>query len=107
MLTRDGMDRQAGGMMIRACKALWRGAIILSCASNLAAEYHDSNIIHDITPILLNERMIGIIRRYVSLEHSCDDERLDFAWNLKPIFDGNDLIKLAGVTKGPQVGKVR
>ncbi len=99
--SRDGVSRDEMAMFVRNVKGLWSGAILLACAVELAQEYHE--ISFESSALILNERMMAIIQRYLLLQHLGDSYDLEDAWFVKPILDGTE-IKNAFNLSGPAIG---
>lgn len=133
VLQKDGPScvlREEVGLLLRNLRGLWNEALWCACADELAknvtpenclygnwlshishgglveseSRHHWSDILSDIN---IDKSIREVLEWYAALEERIISYRLDDCWNLKPLLDGNRLMKeLPNLKKGPQVGKI-
>eukprot|EP00981_Chlorochromonas_danica_P003316 scaffold644_cov168-Ochromonas_danica.AAC.8 len=109
----DNINVHNAGHLVRTSRELWRDCLILATAIELTSLFilHQEPSMaaameYDLADAHLSPRQMDIIRKYRGMEEVIDRLNLDKIWELKPIFDGSELIKLLGLPKGPLIGKV-
>lgn len=92
---------------------LWRHALLLACAEDLAALHLPSPppSAAEYSPSLgdtaLNAEAASIIGNYGTLQSAIEKLGIDEAvWNLKPLLDGNKVVSELGLARGPVVSRV-
>jgi hypothetical protein len=135
MVTGGGaaISREETGLVLRTVKGLWREALWIACADELAAVsgyplylqwqahissstsssssgggggdgvHRWSNILFDVS---ISPAALTIIEGYQALEAHILSLGLDGCWDLKPLLDGNQMMQTLGLKKGPNIGKV-
>jgi len=121
--------REKAGICLRNCRGMWRGALALACAHELATtgiasssptSAFDPIFVaaitgHNfgstegslITDAFISERHVqDTISRYRRLKQQILEWRLDEVWLLKPLLNGNALAESVGLKKGPLIGVV-
>eukprot|EP00656_Telonema_subtile_P051248 TRINITY_DN6848_c0_g2_i2.p1 TRINITY_DN6848_c0_g2~~TRINITY_DN6848_c0_g2_i2.p1 ORF type:complete len:393 (-),score=80.89 TRINITY_DN6848_c0_g2_i2:184-1362(-) len=89
----DSIKRSALGLFVRTSKGLWRVALRLACAVELAEG--------------CDEERDSVVQRYGALEEMVGQLGLARAWELEPLMDGKVLIERVRLPKGPVVGMVK
>uniref|UniRef100_A0AAV1U2P0 Poly A polymerase head domain-containing protein n=1 Tax=Peronospora matthiolae TaxID=2874970 RepID=A0AAV1U2P0_9STRA len=93
-LTCKTFNRLDSGLLIRSIGAQWD----ICCNVALVQELVDSGPFCDSA-----DARATVSKRYDTFISYILDSGLDSAWKLKPLLDGNDLMKQLGVKPGPQV----
>ncbi|KAK9449112.1 uncharacterized protein V1518DRAFT_417196 [Limtongia smithiae] len=88
------LTRQEVGLLIRKCGVYWRLAFFCSLAKDIVR-------IQSASSQLLTEEVAAKISSYVHLTKFVDDSGLAEAYNLRPILDGNKLVTVLNLPKGP------
>mmetsp|Transcript_22244 Transcript_22244/g.31951 ORF Transcript_22244/g.31951 Transcript_22244/m.31951 type:complete len:285 (+) Transcript_22244:218-1072(+) len=86
------LSRENAGMVLRTCKDLWRDCILLAAAYSLALPGVDSS------------KVSNIIAGFGEMLKEIEKMGLDGIWNMKPLLNGSELIRILGLPKGPAVG---
>lgn len=121
------MRIQIGKILKYQCKQLWKMSLYYACINELTklSILLDPNILNnnnlydelsseqlmEWSKLIINsitiEQYLKIIIKYILLYYFIIDcLLLDNIWNMKLIFDGNNLIQLLNINKGPQIGEL-
>ena len=95
-------SRLACGLVVRAAKELWRVALWLACARELAAAHGAPVAVYGPVPepntlVRLSPNQADVIRSYSALEALVSGTmHLDGCWAMRPLFDGQSLQRELG-----------
>ena len=127
--------REEVGLLLRTLRGMWRETVWFACSAELAANAKPDSSLHSkglahinstssggnddvgserchrwasiLFDITIEESTREIIESYAALEVHIISLGLDGCWDLKPLLDGNRLMKeIPNLKKGPQVGKI-
>jgi tRNA nucleotidyltransferase/poly(A) polymerase len=109
VFSKQGCSRVEGGLLIRRCQALYRESLLLACAFELAASlsfdpasFVSTGAVHSFS---LHGDQIQILQRYRRLQDELElSLGLDECWCVSPLLDGNQLMEVINVKRGPAVG---
>ncbi|CAN0070926.1 unnamed protein product, partial [Phaeothamnion confervicola] len=97
-------DRLELGLLVRACKDLWRPCITVACAAEIVAAVGAGTGGGTAAGKAGSENSAKA--RYDALVDAVLRLGLDGVWTMKPLLDGKVLATRLGVPKGPATGKV-
>ncbi|CAI5736963.1 unnamed protein product [Peronospora destructor] len=92
--TLDNFDRVKVGLLLRSIGAQWE----ICRDAALVQELTDSGPVDEFT-----DTRATVSKRYYTFISHIRDAGLDGVWELKPLLNGNDLVKQLGVKPGPQM----
>ncbi|CAI5707903.1 unnamed protein product [Peronospora effusa] len=92
--TLDAFDRAKVGLLLRSIGAQWE----ICHDAALVQELTDSGPVDESA-----DSRASVSKRYFTFISHIRDAGLDGVWELKPLLNGNDLVKLLGVKPGPQM----
>lgn len=92
--TADAFDRVKAGLLIRSIGAQWEICRDVALVQELA----DAGSVDEAA-----EARALVLKRYDTFSSQVRDAGLDGVWELKPLLNGNDLVKQLGVKPGPHM----
>ncbi|KAL3658164.1 hypothetical protein V7S43_016794 [Phytophthora oleae] len=92
--TKSSFDRVKVGLLIRSIGTQWE----LCCDAALVQELTDSGSVDEAAGARAT-----VLARYDTFRSQVRDSGLDAVWELKPLLNGNDLVKQLGVKPGPKM----
>lgn len=103
------LDRLVVGRLLREAGVLWPIALQTALLTELSpaevAETYASGV--DEIPEALAKQSQVVVAAYATFRVEVDAMGLDGVWNMRPLVDGKELVKiLPGLQRGPMMGKV-
>ncbi len=122
------LSREEAGLVLRTVREMWQETLWLACADELAQsqglsmynqwlahivckDKEPTDSVHCWKDILFDvavaDSVASVVSRYAGLVAAIRATGLDGCWNMKPLLDGNALMRdLPGLKKGPLMGKI-
>lgn len=104
-----GLDRLEIGKVLRAAGPTWRSALqnalIMELEPAKGLETYQDGV--DGIRVELSDEMRVLANTYDEFRASVEEMGLDGVWDVKPVVNGNELMKLLpGLKKGPGIGRI-